>query len=112
MYSEAKINLIKRIDQFIRLKSQGNATDISKRLGISKRTFYRCLDFMKEVLGAPVKFDATSKRYYYTKRGKVFIGFHELETLTKAEEESINGGYFKNIFIRVSKIDTLFYHLY
>lgn len=106
MYSDEKINLIRRIDSFIRRQYQGNAIDLSRRLGVSKRTFYRCLDFMKHVLNAPVKFDSRAKRYFYSKNGKVIIGFYEMESLKKEDEKGINGGCLKNIF-RVSISDTL-----
>jgi len=69
-----KTNLILRLDQMIRLRFRGNADSLSRRLGVSRSTFFRLLDDMRS-LNAPIEFDETGQFYYYEKVGKFQFGF-------------------------------------
>lgn len=69
-----KTNLILRLDQMIRLRFRGNADSLSRRLGVSRSTFFRLLDDMKS-LDAPIEYDETGQFYYYEKVGRFQLGF-------------------------------------
>lgn len=69
-----KTNLILRLDQMIRLRFRGNADSLSRRLGVSRSTFFRLLDDMRS-LNAPIEYDETGKFYYYENVGKFQFGF-------------------------------------
>lgn len=88
-----KISIIRRIDYFIRVNGSGVSMDICKRLGISRRTFFRYLEFMKSELKAPIKFNARTKRYTYKEAGSLFIGFYKNKELTENEITNVSGGY-------------------
>jgi len=69
-----KTNLILRLDQMIRLRFRGNADSLSRRLGVSRSTFFRLLDDMRS-LNSPIEYDETGQFYYYEKVGKFQFGF-------------------------------------
>ena len=69
-----KTNLILRLDQMIRLRFRGNADSLSRRLGVSRSTFFRLLDDMRS-LNAPIEYDETGQFYYYEKVGRLQFGF-------------------------------------
>ncbi len=69
-----KANLILRLDQMIRLRFRGNADSFSRRLGISRSTFFRLIDDMKN-LEAPIEYDESGQFYYYEKAGRFRFGF-------------------------------------
>ncbi len=71
-----KTNLILRLDQMIRLRFRGNADSLSRRLGVSRSTFFRLLDDMKS-LNAPIEYDETGQFYYYKKVGRFHFGFYK-----------------------------------
>jgi len=75
-----KTNLILRLDQMIRLRFRGNADSFSRRLGVSRSTFFRLLDDMKN-LDAPIEYDEIGQFYFYEKVGRFHFGF-----FTKAQE--------------------------
>ena len=77
-----KANLILRLDQMIRLRFRGNADDFSRRLGVSRSTFFRLIDDMKN-LEAPIEYDDMGQFYYYEKVGRFRFGF-----TSKAQELS------------------------
>lgn len=69
-----KTNLILRLDRMIRLRFRGNADSLSRRLGVSRSTFFRLLDDMRS-LNAPIEYDETGQFYYYQKVGRFQFGF-------------------------------------
>ena len=71
-----KTNLILRVDQMIRLRFRGNADSLSRRLGVSRSTFFRLLDDMKS-LDAPIEYDETGQFYYNKKVGQFRLGFYQ-----------------------------------
>jgi predicted DNA-binding transcriptional regulator YafY len=73
-----KTNLILRLDQMIRLRFRGNADSLSRRLGVSRSTFFRLLDDMKS-LDAPIEYNETGQFYYYEKIGRFRFGFYKQE---------------------------------
>jgi predicted DNA-binding transcriptional regulator YafY len=57
-------NLIGRADQLIRLKATGTADEFAVKLGISRATLFRLLEYLRST-GASVKFCKYRKAYYY-----------------------------------------------
>jgi predicted DNA-binding transcriptional regulator YafY len=54
------------IDQQIRTQRYPNATTLGRELELSPRTIARKIEFMRDVLDAPIAYDAGSKGYYYS----------------------------------------------
>lgn len=89
MSLEEKKRLIESLDGLIHRKTPGDANHLAEKLGISRRTFFRLLDYMREELKAPVVFDEINKRYIYNIDGVIVFGFvkkdelKQLKTLNK-----------------------------
>ena len=94
MSFEEKTELIMAFDALIRRKVPGNAEVIAERLHISRRTFFRLIESMRENLDAPVYYNELTKRYEYRKQGKIefIFQFVPLKELDKTEIKKINGG--------------------
>jgi len=88
MSLEEKRRLILSLDQLIRSKTTGTAIHMSRRLGISRSTFFRLIEYMREDLFAPVFFDEDKGRYCYAHDGRVIIRFlpHEIIDMTQAKK--------------------------
>lgn len=59
------IRKIIRIHVLILEERSGNAKDLSKRLGVSERSIYNYISFMKEELNAPIIYDGLKESYCY-----------------------------------------------
>jgi hypothetical protein len=81
MSIEQKKRLIESLDGLIHRKTPGDANQLSEKLGISRRTFFRVLDYMRAELNAPVVFDEINKRYIYENEGMIIFGFVSIEEL-------------------------------
>jgi len=82
MSLEEKRRLILALDVLIRSKVPGKADYLAKRLGISRSTFFRLLEYMREELYAPVFFDAHSNGYAYEEEGIILFGFVRYQILS------------------------------
>lgn len=73
---------IERIDQLIRIRGTGTATELAEKLGISRKSVYNLLNEMKD-RGAPIKFDQFRGSYYYDEEGyfKIAMYFKRKEAL-------------------------------
>jgi predicted DNA-binding transcriptional regulator YafY len=88
MSLEEKRRLILAFDVLIRSKVPGRAEYLAKRLGVSRSTFFRLIEYMREELYAPVIFDADKNRYAYESEGIVMFRFlpAEIIDVEKAKE--------------------------
>lgn len=57
---------IHRIDHLIRQSAYPNVPKLSRWLEVSTRTIERDIEFLRDSLGAPLKYDAKRRGYYYT----------------------------------------------
>lgn len=67
---------IKKIIALDNLIASGQARTpkgMAHKLNVSERTVYNILNFMKEELNAPIKYDKNRLRYYYANKGKLHI---------------------------------------
>ncbi len=78
---------LRYIDQLIRRKNTGNATELGKKLNLSRSTILEYLSEMKDE-GFPIRYDKTRGYYYYEEEceipKKIF--------LTREEMKKLNGG--------------------
>lgn len=110
MSLEEKRRLILAFDVLIRSKVRGKADDLAKRLGISRSTFFRLIEYMREDLHAPVIFDDDQDRYAYEREGIVMFRFLPAEIIDVEKAKRIVGGLqVKNEkqILRVSTVETL-----
>jgi predicted DNA-binding transcriptional regulator YafY len=68
------LNLLLRLDQFIRQKGTGSPPEFARKMGISERSLYEYLKVLKD-LGAPIKWSRQDRSYYYTMEGQFRISF-------------------------------------
>jgi len=57
------LNLLLRLDQFIRQKGTGSPPEFARKMGVSERSLYEYLKVLKE-LGAPIRFSRQDRSYY------------------------------------------------
>ena len=110
MSLEEKRRLILAFDVLIRSKVPGKAEYMSKRLGISRSTFFRLIEYMREELYAPVIFDNEHNRYAYEMDGIVMFRFLPAEIIDVEKAKRIVGGAWikcEKQFFLVSTVETL-----
>lgn len=99
MSLEEKRRLILELDRMIRGRIKGTSFDYAERLGISKSTLFRLLDYVKDELNAPIVYSPAEGRYVYEVEGALFFGFLPAAVLSKDELKKLTGGakpYMKN----------------
>ncbi len=75
MTLDEKIRLMLALDGLIKRKLKGNACDYANKLGISRSTFFRLIEHMREEFKAPLHHNKKENRYEYVTEGSLFIGF-------------------------------------
>lgn len=78
------LDTIERMDFLIRTKSTGSPDEFACKLGLSTRSLYNYLHFMKVRLRAPIEFCKNSQNYYYSGRGVLLMGWTEASVNTQA----------------------------
>ncbi|WP_291130978.1 HTH domain-containing protein [Flavobacterium sp. UBA7682] len=59
------IRVVIKIHELLKANRAGNSNDISLKLGISVRSVYNYLTFMKTELNAPIAYSHQTKNYCY-----------------------------------------------
>lgn len=59
------IRIIIKLHELIKAERTGTPNDLSNKLGISVRTVYNYINFMKLELNAPITYDSQNKKYSY-----------------------------------------------
>ncbi len=70
------IEILRRMDQMIRMRRTGGPEEFASRLGVSERTMYNYLSLLKE-LGAPIRFSSWMDSYEYWEEGKVSLEYEK-----------------------------------
>ena len=60
-----QIELLKRMDSLIRRQATGTPVELADKLGISRTSVFRYIRDL-EKLGAPIAYNRSKRRYYYT----------------------------------------------
>lgn len=81
------VERMKRMDDLIRRKATGTPEEFGQMLGISKSMLMINLAELKK-MGAPVKFSAIKRTYYYERECRLLFEFE----LQKEESWSVKGG--------------------
>lgn len=61
------IRIIKKLHEFIFTERTGNPKELSNKLGVSERTVYNYISFMKIEMNAPIVFDIQKGNYFYNR---------------------------------------------
>ena len=70
------IEILRRMDQMIRMRSTGDPEDFASRLGVSERTMYNYLSLLK-ALGAPIRFSSGKESYEYYEDGRIGLEYEK-----------------------------------
>lgn len=110
MSLEEKRRLILAFDVLIRSKVPGRAECLARRLGVSRSTFFRLIEYMREELYAPLIFDVDQNRYAYEREGIIMFRFLPAEIIDVEKAKRIAGGLWINCdkqILMVSTVETL-----
>lgn len=66
---------IERMDLLIRTQSTGRPNEFAEKMGISPRSLFNYLSFMKDQLAAPIKYSNEMQSYYYEEKGSIKMGW-------------------------------------
>lgn len=95
MSLEEKRRLILAMDSIIRSKVPGTAEVLAAKLNVSRSTFFRLIEYMREELFAPIVFDVNRNCYVYEQEGMVFFRFLPLNVIDFKQVKKILNGYKK-----------------
>ena len=88
MYKDLK-NKLDYLDCLIRRKATGTPGELSAKMGISERAWYRLLEFLRSDLQVPLDYCPKRKTYYYQREGNLTMGWRPLRDDQKG---NISGG--------------------
>lgn len=63
--NQLDIRIIIKLDELLKAERTGNPKELSYKLGISERTVFNYISFMKTELNAPIIFNTQLKNYCY-----------------------------------------------
>ncbi|MBP2831189.1 hypothetical protein J8281_03230 [Aquimarina sp. U1-2] len=70
-----QIDLIRRVDQLVRLQATGTPDELACKLEISKSKLYRIINMMKD-FNAPIEYNPTLETFLYKKEVRFSFGFY------------------------------------
>jgi|MTBAKMStandDraft_1061839.scaffolds.fasta_scaffold04659_5 predicted DNA-binding transcriptional regulator YafY len=68
------VDVLERMEDSIHQASTGTPEEFARRMGISTRTLYNYLHFLRDK-GAPIQYSRIRETYYYEYPGKLRIKF-------------------------------------
>jgi molybdenum-dependent DNA-binding transcriptional regulator ModE len=68
---------IERMDILIRTNATGSPTDFAQRMGMSTRSLFNYINYMKTRLNAPIEYSNTMQSYFYKESGLIKIGWYQ-----------------------------------
>jgi hypothetical protein len=71
------IRKIITIHELIRKQRTGKPKVLATRIGVSERTVYHYISFIKTELKAPVKWDTMRESYFYETNGKLHFEWQD-----------------------------------
>lgn len=72
--SARQLERVTAIDRALRAGGCPSAAQMAQELGVSERTVYRDITFLRDRLGAPVAYDPRRRGYCYTRAHRFFPG--------------------------------------
>ncbi len=87
------IDLVKlaRLDNLIRRQATGNPEELAERLELSRSSLFEIIAFLKEEMGAPIRYNRYRPSYVYEYTPKFNLGF-EKDRLPSSDMYDITGG--------------------
>jgi len=59
------IRIIKKLHEYIITERTGSPKELAYKLGVSERTVYSYISYMKTEMNAPIQFDNQKVNYFY-----------------------------------------------
>jgi hypothetical protein len=66
---------IERMCLLTRLNATGRPVDFAERMGMSPRSLFNYINFMKSKLNAPIEYCNTKQSYCYKEKGIIKLGW-------------------------------------
>ncbi len=89
MIFDKQIELLRRMDQLIRIKRTGPPKVLASRMGVSESTLFEKIKTARE-MGAQISYNSYRETYEYDVPMKLTIGFFEKEEITDLKK--VRGG--------------------
>lgn len=71
------LNKVERMDLLIRTNATGNPGVFAAKLGISTRTLFNYINYMKNKFGAPIVYSSEKQSYFYLEPGEFKMGWYK-----------------------------------
>lgn len=91
-FNHRNLNRLSQLHKIIDGGNTGTPTELSDKLGISERSTYLLLDYLKD-FGAKIKYDRKHKTYHYVNSFHLEINF-SIKLICYDEIKIIKGGCF------------------
>jgi transcriptional antiterminator len=59
------IRIIKRLHEFVITEQTGTPKELASKLGVSERSVYNYISYMKNEMNAPINYDNQKGNYFY-----------------------------------------------
>lgn len=100
-----KIDLTRVItlDLLIRQKSTGTPEALAERLGVSRRTLFFTLNFMRDYMDAPIAYNRFRETYFYSEEGLFLFAYKKYNDALIKEilKRSIRGSLILTLFLNI-----------
>jgi hypothetical protein len=87
------VDLIKldRLDALVRRQATGSPEQLSRRLDMSRSTLFEFIAFLRDEMGAPIRYSKSRNSYIYDYIPRFYLGF-EKDRMPSSELHSAYGG--------------------
>lgn len=89
---EERVRMIKELDTLLKRRMRGSPNDYAEKLGISRSTFFRLIEYVRLEFNAPLIYNKEESRYEYDREGRMFFGFLPSDVIPNEMLKKINGG--------------------
>ena len=79
-----------RLDRLIRLQATGPPTDLAQRLKMSRSSLFELIAFLRDDMGAPIRYHKYRQSYVYDYPPRFYLGF-EKDRLQSNELDHLSG---------------------
>jgi hypothetical protein len=66
---------IERMCSLIRMNATGTPVEFASKMGMSSRSLFNYINFMKSRLNAPIEYSITMQSYFYTEKGMIILSW-------------------------------------
>lgn len=87
-----RLHLMLALDKLVRRNWRGTSADYARKLNISRSSFFRLLDDVRDEFQAPLVYNKRTGKYEYKIDGRLTFRFLPMEALNEEALKKIEGG--------------------